>query len=155
MLLSNYSVALILCPYNVPAACLSLLESGEERMRKKQIASTIDLYLDCSTNFLQMLHIATLYIVLLIFSLCVSPQVGGSSARQRSRVGCLLPISTPTVAHGMTWSWVPLKLEKVSQANSPASAHTHTHTHTHSNTTSHTLLRTHTQIPPLPSIPSL
>lgn len=78
------------------------------------------------------------------------PQVGGLSAPQKSRGGSLRPISTPTVAHGMTWSWVPLKLGKVSHCKLSCLCPP-----THKNTTSHTLLYTHTQIPPLPSILSL
>lgn len=75
-----------------------------------------------------------------LHSLCMFPQVGGSSALQRSRVGSLLPISTPTVAHGMTWSWAPLKLGKVSQFRlSCLCPPTHTRAHTHTQTQPHTL----------------
>ena len=59
-------------------------------------------------------YLGKLYIVLVIVSSFVFPQVGGLSALQRSRVGSLLPISTPTVVHGMTWSWAPQKPGKVS-----------------------------------------
>lgn len=93
-------------------------------------------------------YLGKLYIV----SSFVFPQVGGLSALQRSRVGSLLPISTPTVVHEMTWNWAPQKLEKVSHCRlSRSCPPTHTSTHT----TSHTLLYTHTQMPPLPSVLSL
>lgn len=104
----------------------------------------------CMLNILHILHdyLGKLYIV----SSFVYPQVGGLSVLQRSRVGSLLPISTPTVVHEMTWSWALQKPGKVSHCKLSCPCPP---THTSSHTTSHTLLYTHTQIPPLPSILSL
>lgn len=81
------------------------------------------------------------YIFLVIVSSFVFPQVGGLSALQRSRVGSLLPISTPTVVHGMTWSWVPQKPGKVSHCKlSHSCPPTHTSTPT---TFTHCYIPTH------------
>lgn len=65
----------------------------------------------------------------------VFQQVGGSSAPQRNRVGSPPLISTPTVALGTTWSWVPPKQGKVSpfahfQPHKSTTLCTVTHWHT-------------------------
>ena len=71
------------------------------------------------------------------------PQVGGLSAPRRSRVGSLLPISTPTAARGMTWSSAPLKLEKVSLLLQTLLS-LPTHTHTFKDYLTHSVIHPHT-----------
>lgn len=104
-----------------------------------KISANLSVYAVCTVSS-RVMHSMTclLNTILLIFSLCVLPQVGGLSAPQKSRVGSLLPISTPTVAHGMIWSWAPLKLGKVSHFKHSCHCPP-TYSHTHTQTTPHTL----------------